>query len=104
MIPVKSAGPGIRVRVREGVGVRQFDQEWIVLDLVGGQYFGLDEVGGRIWTLVAAGHTPQEIANLLAGEYDVAHHVLERDTVAFVQRLLDLGLAAAVESAEGDLA
>jgi len=66
--------------------------EAVLLDVASGMYFGLDEVGTRIWELLQGGQTLGAIAATLAGEYDADLLALERDTQSFVDGLVARGL------------
>jgi hypothetical protein len=55
----------------------------VLLDPQGGECFGLDEVGTRIWELLPAHPTPSALADRLLEEYDVP-----RETLADAARLL----------------
>jgi hypothetical protein len=59
----------------------------VLLDYAGGQYYGLDEVGTRIWELVGDGQTLGGIVQTLEAEYDVAREVLEEDVSALLAEL-----------------
>ncbi len=69
----------------------------MLLDLVGGSYFGLNEVGGAIWQGLRDGLTPNEVADLLVERYDVPLAVVLRDTVGVIDQLLERGLVEIVE-------
>jgi hypothetical protein len=84
--------PTARFRICSGISAREFDGEWIVLDLAGGNYFGLDEMGGAVWQNLDQGKSPQEIARLLATSYEAAEPVILEDVLAFVGELLARGL------------
>jgi len=45
--------------------------EAAVLDFKSGMYYGLDEVGARIWKLIAELRTVGEICDVILAEYDV---------------------------------
>jgi hypothetical protein len=92
MSPHRAIGPDDRIRISGGVSARQFDGQWILLDLAGGNYFGLDEIGGTIWQNLSAGKSPAEIAGLLAPAYDVAEPILLRDVLRLVDELVRHGL------------
>ena len=64
---------------------RDLDGEAVILDLVSGTYFGLNEVGTRIWRLVDEGCDPSQIADVVASEYQADRETIARD----VTRLLD---------------
>lgn len=66
--------------------------EVAILDLKAGVYYGLDEVGARIWNLLQEPKIVSEIRNTLLEEYDVEPDRCERDLLALLQRLADEGL------------
>lgn len=57
----------------------------VLLDPRRGRYYGLDEVGGRVWALATDRLSVPEIVTRLATEYDVEPDRLESD----VRSLLD---------------
>jgi len=75
--------------------------EVAILDLKAGVYYGLDEVGARIWNLLREPKTVSEIRDELLQEYDVEADRCERDLLALLQRLADEGLVE-VEDAPPD--
>lgn len=80
--------PNARISMVDGVSARAFDGEWVILDLVGGNYYGLDELGGIIWQDLANQHSPREIASRLAPMYEVSEARLLSDIMALVSELL----------------
>jgi hypothetical protein len=72
--------------------------EAALLDFRSGIYYGLDEVGARIWKLIAEPRTVGEICDTIFAEYDVEAEVCERDVVALLGELVARGLA---ESRDG---
>jgi len=78
--------------VSQGISVREFDHEWIVLDLRQGAYFGLNELGGAIWQAISAGKSPAETAGLLGAVYDCSETSALQDVLEFVEELVDRGL------------
>jgi Coenzyme PQQ synthesis protein D (PqqD) len=85
-------GASDRVTPASGVHARAFDEEWILLDLTGGNYYGLDELGGRIWSGLLAGQCAHEMADELALAYQVDRSVLVEDIVTFLNSLSEKGL------------
>jgi Coenzyme PQQ synthesis protein D (PqqD) len=81
--------PTDRIRIGSGVSAREFDGEWIVLDLSGGNYFGLDEIGGAIWQGLQEKKSLEEIAHALAARYDAVESVILDDVLALVGELLE---------------
>ena len=59
----------------------------VLLDSRSGHYYGLDEVGSRIWGLAQAGFPPSTITEKLAQEYDAPPEKLAHDVNAFLSEL-----------------
>ena len=78
--------------VPDDVIFRELDGEAIILNLATGMYFGLDEVGTRLWALVADSGTLRHAVDVMAGEYDVDRAALEGDVLELAGGLLDKGL------------
>src|SRR5205085_8177379 len=62
--------PDGRLLIPVHVMARQLGAETVLLDVAKGGYFGLDEVGTRIWQLVGEGRTLGEIQAQLCEEYE----------------------------------
>ncbi len=63
--------------------------EVAILDLKVGMYYGLDEVGARIWELIQEPQRVGDIRNTLVAEYEVEPDRCERDVMILLQRLAD---------------
>ncbi len=59
----------------------------VLLDPKRGEYFGIDEIGGEIWRLLAHGATLAEVADYLEARYDAPRRTLERDASEFLSLL-----------------
>ena len=68
--------------------------EGVILDLASSSYFGLDEVGVRLWQLLKESPDLQAACDILLAEFDVAQAQLEQDLVKLVGQLVDAGLAS----------
>jgi hypothetical protein len=68
------------------------DRECVLLDLRSQTYFGLDEVGLRLWTVLTGSDSIESAYRQLLGEYDVEPAQLRSDIEDFVDRLLERGL------------
>src|SRR5215213_5869828 len=66
--------------------------ETAILDLKAGMYYGLDDVGARVWDLVQEPRNVGDIRDILLEEYDVAPERCERDLLALLQQLANEGL------------
>ena len=71
---------------------REMDGESVLLNLETGMYFGLDEVGTRVWRLAADNGSLRAIRERLAEEYDADAATIERDLLALAEALVSKGL------------
>jgi coenzyme PQQ synthesis protein D (PqqD) len=72
------------LRLSPDVVFRNLDGEAVLLDLGSGTYFGLNEVGTRIWQMIEAGDDEPAIVSTLAAEYAAERAAIAAD----VKRLL----------------
>lgn len=84
--------PNARYRPTADVHVRDFDGELVVLDLAKGDYFGLNEIGAKLWAALVDGRSPSEVADELVSSYDVGRDRLLADLIALTSELLTRGL------------
>jgi hypothetical protein len=80
------------IAVPDDVIFRELDGEAIILNLATGIYFGLDEVGTRVWALATGSGTLRHAVDVMLDEFDVDRHALERDVLELATGLLDKGL------------
>lgn len=66
--------------------------EAVILDLTSGVYYGLNEVGAKIWNLIQQPCTIQDIQHSLLQEYDVAPEICVQDLLQILQELQAAGL------------
>ncbi len=81
-----------RLEPANDVVAATLDDETVLLNVVSGVYFGLDEVGTRIWQLIVEGADDEAIVSQLAEEYDVDQAQLRSDVAAFLKELQENGL------------
>ena len=84
-----------RVAVPETVLFRNLDGEAILLATDSGKYFGLNEVGTRMWSLLRQHGETEAVCRALLAEYDVAEDQLREDLARFVEMLAARGLVNA---------
>jgi hypothetical protein len=82
-----SAGDG-RLAAAEHVRCRRFDDDLVMVDLEGGEYFALDAVGWRMWDLLVLGKTPTEVGAIFATEFEATQDEICRDCVKLADELL----------------
>jgi len=71
---------------------QEVNGETVLLDLDGESYFGLNEVGTRIWQLLNEGLNVGLVLDTLDEEYDVERKQLESDVEELLESLLGPGL------------
>ena len=81
-----------RIRTNESVVSAELDSEAVLLNVETGIYFGLDELGSRVWSLIEGGRQEDEIVDSLLLEYEVQPAQLCTDVAAFVTHLIEKGL------------
>jgi hypothetical protein len=79
-------------RVNESVVAAELDSEMVLLNIETGIYFGLDEVGTAIWTLITANADEGAIVEQIVAEYEVEPAKVAYDVRAFIERLETTGL------------
>jgi hypothetical protein len=77
---------------------RTLDGEAVLLNLASGTYFGLNEVGTRIWELIAAGTTYGALRAAVLDEFDVEAGPLERDLAELIDSLRARGLVVLADA------
>jgi coenzyme PQQ synthesis protein D (PqqD) len=89
------------VAIRPDVLARRVGDETVILDLSSGTYFGLDPVGGRIWTLIGnakdAGCALHDVRDAMLAEFDVSREDMERDLVRLAEELQAQKLIAVID-------
>jgi hypothetical protein len=78
--------------IPEDVLFQDVNDEVVLLDLASEHYFGLDEVGARVWMLLKEQKTSGQIVEELLQEYDVDRADLEGDIHELLTQLLEAGL------------
>ncbi|OLE56323.1 MAG: thymidylate synthase [Cyanobacteria bacterium 13_1_40CM_2_61_4] len=62
-------------------------EEAVVLDLKAGVYYGLNEVGARVWSLVQEPRNVSDIRDAILEEFDVDPSLCERDLLVLLRDL-----------------
>jgi hypothetical protein len=81
-----------RVTVPESVLFRDLDGEAGLLETESGRYFGLDEVGTRMWSLLQLHGEVGATCRALLAEYDAPEERLREDLLRLVETLAARGL------------
>jgi len=81
-----------RVRVPDDVLISNLQEESVILNLNSERYFGLDNVGTRMLSVLSASNSIEAAYEVLKGEYDVDAQVLRQDLTSLIENLLQQGL------------
>ena len=84
------------LRPHDDVVVRELDGEAVMLNLASGIYFGLDQVGTRIWFLIEQHGHLDLVLESLGEEYDASVETLAQDLLRLSSELVDKGLLVAL--------
>jgi hypothetical protein len=66
--------------------------EAVILSLKTGEYFGLNEVGTRVWNFIQEPKTVAAVLDTVLKEYDVALDQLERDIFVLLEQMVNKNL------------
>jgi hypothetical protein len=83
---------GMRVSVPADVLIQELQGESVLLNVGTGRYFGLDEVGTRMWAALTTTESLQAAYDTLQAEFDVDGPRLEGDLRNLVEKLVEQGL------------
>ena len=102
---IEAAMPGLddlAIDVPERVLFQEVGEETVLLDIENGEYYGLNEVGSKLWTLLQQGHTMREAVSTMLKEYDVSEECLRSDIQQFLLQLQTKGLIKIVAGPQNE--
>jgi hypothetical protein len=65
------------------------DGEIVMMSIDQGEYYGLDEIGSRIWELLENPITLEQLINKLIEEFEVDEETCKSDTLDFLNQMLE---------------
>jgi hypothetical protein len=74
-----------KIKIKADVVSRQVDNEEVILNLLSGTYFGLDEIGTQIWTLIKNKTPLSDIVEKISEEYEVPPKQAEGDLLKLIK-------------------
>ena len=80
------------INISSEILTQEVSGETVILDLKNESYFGLDEVGTRIWKLLQQEKDIQSITETMLDEYDVEEKQLGKDIQALLSQLNEAGI------------
>ena len=80
------------IKISSEVLTQEVGGETVILDLKSEGYFGLDEIGTRIWQLIQEQNNLQSVTETMLNEYDVEPDQLKTDINNLLNELVKSGL------------
>ena len=71
--------------------------EYVILDLAAGLYYGLDEIGSRVWALIQNPLTVDAIRDRIVAEFDVDADCCQEDLIRLLEQLAAANLILVIE-------
>lgn len=75
----------------------EVDGELVMMSIENGEYYGLDEIGSRIWELIETPLSVKELVTKLTEEFEVTEEECLADTLDFISELNEKNLVLVVE-------
>lgn len=77
-----------KVKRNPAMVTSNIDGEVVMMSVENGEYYGLDEIGTRIWDLLENSLSVSELVDKLTEEFEVEKDDCTRDTLEFLNDLL----------------
>ena len=95
-MPEPTLTPKDRVRRVADVMDAEIDDQTVMMDIEQGSYFGLNQMGTRIWALLAEPMVIGDLCDQFTEQFDVPREQCEGQVIDFLGSLLDRGLLQVV--------
>jgi hypothetical protein len=80
------------VQIPSDVLFQELEGESVLLNLQSERYYGLDDIGTRLWQLLAENGDVAAACEQLVKEYDVEEDILRQDVAQLITKMADAGL------------
>jgi hypothetical protein len=94
----------MKLTIPDDVMFRILGDEAVILNVGTGVYFGLDEVGTRMWQLMSEHGSTEKVIEVMLTEYEFDEEQLRGDLETLIQQLSEKGLVKtdAAETAKSE--
>lgn len=86
-----------RLTAPKHVMFRELAGEAVLLNLHNEMYYGLDEVGTRMWQLLTTSDSVQAAMDTMLEEFEVTPETLEQDVAKMIKDMQEQGLIETVD-------
>ena len=83
----KEITPDTFISQVEEIVASDIDGETVMMSIENGKYYGLDDIGSRIWQLIEKPVKVADLIDTLLERFDVARETCERDVLKFLNEL-----------------
>ena len=90
--PAMSISFSDRVKIPDDVLISKLQEESVILNLNSERYYGLDDIGTRILSVLTTSDSIGTAYETLVNEYNVDSEVLRQDLLELIENLLNQGL------------
>jgi len=87
-----------KVSLAEDVLIQELSGESVLLNIDSEQYFGLDEVGSRMLSVLTESESIQAANDILLQEYEVEPTQLEKDLLELIEKCVKHGLVKVTQA------
>ncbi|MGK7900249.1 MAG: PqqD family protein [Hormoscilla sp.] len=87
-----------KVSLAEDVLIQELSGESVLLNIDSEQYFGLDEVGSRMLSVLTESDSIQAANDILLQEYEVEPAKLEQDLLELIEKCVKHGLVKVTQA------
>jgi hypothetical protein len=70
------------------------DGDLVMMSISQGTYYGINPVGGRIWTLLEQPASVASLCNTIVSEFEVTKEQCQQDVLQFVEQMLKAGVVS----------
>ncbi|BCX87761.1 hypothetical protein MIN45_P0128 [Methylomarinovum tepidoasis] len=81
-----------RYHIPDHVLFQKLENETVLLNLEDGHYYGLDDLGTRIWQMLKRGDSLGECLEWILENYEVSPEQAEKDLNALIRHMTEKGL------------
>jgi hypothetical protein len=91
-MPISPISFDKRLSITSDTLINVIEGESVLLNMKSESYYGLDQIGTRMWTLLTTSDSIQTAYQQLLTEYDVSADVLREDLNDLIDKLVTKGL------------
>ena len=89
-------GADTQIRRTEDLVASDLEGETVMMSVRSGMYYGLDNIGSRVWQLIEQPRSVAELTDILLQEYAVERAQCERDVIALLNEMHGEGIVDVV--------